>query len=209
MLLHWFPLADKAVEPTPSLPSPESLSCTPQSLSHDMSKWGQSLKPNANDVIPHHILLSQHDNVLYHPATHECIAIPTHLHSLEHYLEITCRLDEPVGDYTDPFSAAPVTMYQFLAIWMKFVPAQYHSTYFLHDEVQQKWSVDGELIITILTALERLQHVITDVIGIVGEEPHCFVIDQDSKLTEQLCVGVMPSCYLFCVCFVQVSVYDC
>jgi hypothetical protein len=95
-------------------------------------------------------------------------------------------LDKPVGDYTDPFSAAPVTTYQFLAIWTKFTPAQYHSTYFLHDEVQQKWSVDRELIITILTALERLQHVITDIIGIVGEEHHHFVIDQDSKLTEQL-----------------------
>jgi hypothetical protein len=47
---------------------------------------------------------------------HECIAIPPCLCSLEHYLEITCRLDEPVDNYTDPFSAAPITTYQFLAI---------------------------------------------------------------------------------------------
>jgi hypothetical protein len=96
------------------------------------------------------------------------------------------RLDEPVGDYTDLFSVAPVTMYQFLIIWTKFAPAQYHSAYFLFDEAQQKWSVDRELIVTILTALERLQHIIMDVIGIVGEEPHHFVIDCDLKLTEQL-----------------------
>jgi hypothetical protein len=157
-----------------------------QSPSCNMSKQGQASRPNANDAVLHHIPSSQHDDVLYHPTTHECIAIPPHLFSLECYLEIMHRLDKPVGDYTDLFSVAPVTMYQFLIVWTKFAPAQYHSPYFLFNEAQQKWSVDRELIVTILMALERLQHVIMDVIGIVGEESHRFVTDHDLKLTEQL-----------------------
>ncbi|KAF9514369.1 hypothetical protein BS47DRAFT_1361750 [Hydnum rufescens UP504] len=187
-LLHWFPLADKAVEPIPTPRTPSTLPSplyTHESLS-TMGRRSKSLKLNLHMRIAHHVPSSDHKDVLYHPATHECVAIPPQLRSLAWYLEIVKRLNELVGDYTDPFSSAPITMFQFISIWTKFAPAQYHTSYFLFEEDQQEWYVDWELLITIQTALERLQNVITDVIAIVGEEPHTFVIDRDSKLTEQL-----------------------
>ncbi|KAF9514807.1 hypothetical protein BS47DRAFT_1392068 [Hydnum rufescens UP504] len=176
-LLHWFPLADKAVEPIPTPHTPSTLPSplyTHESLS-TMGRRLKSLKLNLHMRIAHHVPSSDHEDVLYHPAMHE-----------SRYLEIVKRLDEPVGDYTDPFSSTPVTTFQFISIWMKFTPAQYHTSYFLFEEDQQEWYVDRELLIMIQTALERLQNVITNVVAIVGEEPHTFVIDRDSKLTEQL-----------------------
>ncbi|KAF9506045.1 hypothetical protein BS47DRAFT_1399836 [Hydnum rufescens UP504] len=71
-------------------------------------------------------------------------------------------------------------------VWTKFAPAQYSTSYFLFEEDRREWFVDKELLITIQTALERLQNVISDVIAIVGEEEHRFVIDREGKLTEQL-----------------------
>jgi hypothetical protein len=76
--------------------------------------------------------------------------------------------------------------YQFLMVWTKFTPAQYNMSYFIYKEDNQEWFVDKELLITIQTALERLQNIISDIIAIVGEENHHFVIDHESKLTEQL-----------------------
>ena len=46
--------------------------------------------------------------------------------------------------------------------------------------------MDKELIVIVQTALEKLQAVITDVIAIVGNEKHEFIVDRDAKLTEQL-----------------------
>jgi hypothetical protein len=86
----------------------------------------------------------------------------------------------------DPFSEAPVMTYQFLMVWMKFAPTQYNMSYFLYEEDNQEWFVDRELLITIQTALERLQNTISDIIAIVGEEKHRFVIDCEGKLTKQL-----------------------
>jgi hypothetical protein len=86
----------------------------------------------------------------------------------------------------DPFSEAPVMTYQFHMVWMKFAPAQYNMLYFLYKEDNQEWFVDRELLITIQTALERLQNAISDIIAIVGEEKHQFVIDHEGKLTKQL-----------------------
>ncbi|KAF9505142.1 hypothetical protein BS47DRAFT_1368292 [Hydnum rufescens UP504] len=122
-----------------------------------MSKWAKTPKLNPHMAIPHHILLSQHDDVLYHATTHEY-----------------------------PFSAAPVTTYQFLMVWTKFAPAQYNSTYFMYDEELQEWHMDRELLITVQTGIERLQNVISDIIAIVGNEDHHFVIDCEGKLAEQL-----------------------
>jgi hypothetical protein len=72
----------------------------------------------------------------------------------------------------DPFSEVPVMTYQFLMVWTKFAPAQYNTSYFLYEEDKQEWFMDRELLITIQTALERLQNAISDVIAIVGEEKH-------------------------------------
>jgi hypothetical protein len=86
----------------------------------------------------------------------------------------------------DPFSEAPVMTYQFLMVWTKISPAQYNMLYFLYKEDNQEWFMDRELLITIQTALERLQNTISDGIAIVGEENHRFVIDCEGKLTKQL-----------------------
>jgi hypothetical protein len=72
----------------------------------------------------------------------------------------------------DPFSEAPVITYQFHMVWTKFAPAQYNTSYFLYKEDNQEWFMDRELLITIQTALERLQNTISDIIAIVGEEKH-------------------------------------
>jgi hypothetical protein len=151
-----------------------------------MIRWVKLPKPNPHDKIPHSIPSSHHDDVLYHAGMHECLVIPLHLHSIEHYHEITQQLDEPVGEYMDPFSEVPVMTYQFLMVWTRFTPAQYNTSYFLYEEDNQEWFVDRELLITIQMALERLQNAISDVIAIVGEEKHWFVIDCEGKLTEQL-----------------------
>ncbi|KAF9507840.1 hypothetical protein BS47DRAFT_1398303 [Hydnum rufescens UP504] len=164
-LLHWFPLANevvKSISPTTSRNSQLTLCLPPLSL--EMSKRAKTPKLNPHMAIPHHILSSQHDDVLYHATTHEC----------------------PVNEYTDPFSAAPVTTYQFLMVWTKFAPAQYNSTYFMYDKEQQEWHMDRELLITVQTGIERLQNVISDIIAIVGNEDHRFVIDREGKLAEQL-----------------------
>ncbi|KAF9511898.1 hypothetical protein BS47DRAFT_1363538 [Hydnum rufescens UP504] len=162
VLLHWFPLADKAVEPIP-------MPCTPSSLpsplyTHEslliMGCWSKSLKPNLHMRIAHHVPSLDHEDVLYHPAMHECIAIPPQLWSLAWYLKIIKRLDKLVGDYIDPFLSALVTTFQFISIWTKFAPAQYHTSYFLFEEDQQECNSRGRA--------------------------HTFVIDWDSKLTEQL-----------------------
>ncbi|KAF9513224.1 hypothetical protein BS47DRAFT_1393474 [Hydnum rufescens UP504] len=71
-------------------------------------------------------------------------------------------------------------------VWMKFAPAQYNSTYFMYDEELQEWHMDWELLITVQTGIKRLQNVISDIIAIVGNEDHCFVIDCKGKLAEQL-----------------------
>ncbi|KAF9503320.1 hypothetical protein BS47DRAFT_1356309, partial [Hydnum rufescens UP504] len=54
-----------------------------------MSKRVKTPKLNLHMAIPHHVPLSQHDDVLYHATTHECVAIPPWLCSMEHYREIT------------------------------------------------------------------------------------------------------------------------
>ncbi|KAF9504079.1 hypothetical protein BS47DRAFT_1369051 [Hydnum rufescens UP504] len=157
-ILHWFPLADEVVEPTsPSTSHNSQSTLCPPSLSHEMSKRVKTPKLNPHMAIPHHVLSSQHDDVLYHATTHE-------------YL----------------FSSAPITTYQFLMVWMKFAPAQYNTTYFVYEEELQEWHMDQELLITVQTGIERLQNVISDIITIVGSEDHRFVIDCEGKLAEQL-----------------------
>ncbi|KAF9503760.1 hypothetical protein BS47DRAFT_1402081 [Hydnum rufescens UP504] len=86
----------------------------------------------------------------------------------------------------DLFLAAPVTTYQFLMVWTKFAPARYNSMYFMYDEELQEWHMDRELLIMVQMGIERLQNVISDVIAIVGNEDHRFVIDHEGKLAEQL-----------------------
>lgn len=141
---------------------------------------------NKHMDIPHYTPSSQHDDVTYHPLTRECVFIPQRLRSPERFREITQGLDEPVGEFTDPFTDTPITTYQFLSVWTKFAPAQYHTSYFLRDANTDEWYMDKELIITVQTALEKLQAVITDVIAVVGEERYPFMIDREGKLSEQL-----------------------
>ncbi|KAF9520683.1 hypothetical protein BS47DRAFT_1387278 [Hydnum rufescens UP504] len=71
-------------------------------------------------------------------------------------------------------------------VWTKFAPAQYNSTYFMYNKELQEWHMDRELLIMVQTGIERLQNVISDVIAIVGNEDHRFVIDREGKLAEQL-----------------------
>ncbi|KAF9512679.1 hypothetical protein BS47DRAFT_1345112, partial [Hydnum rufescens UP504] len=53
-----------------------------------MSKRVKTPKLNLHMAIPHHVPSSQHDDVLYHATTHECVAIPPRLRSMERYREI-------------------------------------------------------------------------------------------------------------------------
>jgi hypothetical protein len=151
-----------------------------------MPKREKTPKFNPHMNIPHHIPSSQHDDVTYHPTTLECTFIPPRLRSPARYGELVRRLDQPVSDYIDPFTDTPVTVYQFLSVWTRFAPAEYHSSYFLREESEPRWFVDRELLVMVQTALENLQGIITDVIAIVGEEKYKFVIDRDARLTEQL-----------------------
>ncbi|KAF9513202.1 hypothetical protein BS47DRAFT_1362642 [Hydnum rufescens UP504] len=159
MLLHWFPLADKVVKPTSPSTSHNSQStlCLPP-LHPIMSKRVRRPRQNPHMAIPHYVPLSQHEDVLYHATMHECVAIPPRLHLMERYQEVTQCLDKPVNEYTNPFSSAPITTYQFLMVWMKFTPAQYNQTYFVYNEEQQEWHMDRELLITVQTGIERLQN---------------------------------------------------
>ncbi|KAF9513225.1 hypothetical protein BS47DRAFT_1344443 [Hydnum rufescens UP504] len=50
-----------------------------------MSKWVKTPKLNLHMVIPHHVPSSQHNDVLYHATTYECVAIPPRLCLMEHY----------------------------------------------------------------------------------------------------------------------------
>ncbi|KAF9506864.1 hypothetical protein BS47DRAFT_1367032 [Hydnum rufescens UP504] len=186
-ILHWFPLADEVVEPTSPSTSHNSQStlCLPP-LHPIMSKHMRMPRQNPHMAIPHYVPSSQHEDILYHATTHECVAIPPRLCSMECYREVTQCLDKLVNQYTDPFSSAPITTYQFLMVWTKFAPTQYNQMYFIYDEEQREWHMDRELLITVQTGIERLQNVISDVIAIVGEEDHRFVIDCEGKLTEQL-----------------------
>ncbi|KAF9504984.1 hypothetical protein BS47DRAFT_1368399 [Hydnum rufescens UP504] len=122
---------DEAVEPTSPSTSHNSQStlCLPP-LHPIMSKCVRMPRQNPHMAIPHYVPSSQHEDILYHATTHECVAIPPRLRSMECYQEVTQRLDELVNKYTDPFSSAPITTYQFLMVWTKFAPAQYNQTYF-------------------------------------------------------------------------------
>ncbi|KAF9504026.1 hypothetical protein BS47DRAFT_1369085 [Hydnum rufescens UP504] len=151
--------ADEAVKPTSPSTSHNSQStlCLPP-LHPIMSKCMKMPRQNPHMAIPHYVPSSQHEDVLYHATMHKCVAIPPRLHSMECYQEVTQRLDKPVNEYTDPFSSAPVTTYQFLMVWTKFAPAQYNQTYFVYDEEQREWHMDRELLITVQTGIERLQN---------------------------------------------------
>ncbi|KAF9508708.1 hypothetical protein BS47DRAFT_1365788 [Hydnum rufescens UP504] len=123
-----------------------------------MSKCVRMPRQDPHMAIPHYVPSSQHEDILYHTTMHKCIAIPPRLCSMERYQEVTQCLDELVNKYTNPFSSAPITTYQFLMVWMKFAPAQYNQTYFIYDEEQQEWHMDRELLITMQMGIERLQN---------------------------------------------------
>ncbi|KAF9508483.1 hypothetical protein BS47DRAFT_1397794 [Hydnum rufescens UP504] len=116
-ILHWFPLADEVVEPTSPSTSHNSQStlCLPP-LHPIMSKCVKTPRQNPHMAIPHYVPSSQHEDILYHATTHECVAIPPRLHLMECYREVTQCLDKLVNEYTDPFLSAPITTYQFLMI---------------------------------------------------------------------------------------------
>ncbi|KAF9518830.1 hypothetical protein BS47DRAFT_1388764 [Hydnum rufescens UP504] len=121
VILHWFPLADEAVEPTSPSTSHNSQStlCLPP-LHPIMSKLHEDAQAEPS-----------HGNPSLCP-------FPSHLGyvRMECYREVTQCLDKPVNEYTNPFLSAPVTTYQFLMVWTKFAPAQYNQTYFVYDEEQ-------------------------------------------------------------------------
>ncbi|KAF9503542.1 hypothetical protein BS47DRAFT_1369458 [Hydnum rufescens UP504] len=120
--LHWFPLANKAVKPTLSLPSASS-------PVYSTRKWRLS-QPRSSSLS---FSTPSQETVLYHPSTHECIFIPPHLHSPHQFLEILRHLDQPRDEYSPFSSGAPLTTYQFLVTWASPTLRECPS-YFLFDE---------------------------------------------------------------------------
>ncbi|KAF9509187.1 hypothetical protein BS47DRAFT_1365454 [Hydnum rufescens UP504] len=174
--LHWFPLADKVVEPTLSLPSTSS-------PVYSMRKWrpSQARSSSLSFSTP------SQETVLYHPSTHKCIFIPPHLCSPHQFLEILRHLDQPRDEYP-PFSSGPPLMtYQFLVTWACPMPRECpSSSYFLFDEDLGGWYMDRRWMVAVQLALEKLQAVIRDTLALVGADAPGFLIDHNLELSEKL-----------------------
>jgi hypothetical protein len=91
-----------------------------------------------------------------------------------------------MGEYSALSSGPLLTAYQLLAIWMKFTPVEYPTSYFLVSEDWDGWYMNWELLVSVQMALERLQAVITDVLALVGGKSSKFIIDHDLELSEKL-----------------------
>ncbi|KAF9503233.1 hypothetical protein BS47DRAFT_1402606 [Hydnum rufescens UP504] len=174
--LHWFPLADKAVEPTSSPPSTSS-------PVYPIRKWRPS-QPRSSSLS---FSPPSHETVLYHPSTRECIFIPPHLHSPHQFQEILKHLEQPRDEYSPlSFSGPLLTTYQFLVAWTKFLPRECPPSYFLLDEDLGGWYMDRRLMVAIQLALEKLQAVIRDILALVGDNGPDFQIDHGLELSEKL-----------------------
>ncbi|KAF9515490.1 hypothetical protein BS47DRAFT_1447965 [Hydnum rufescens UP504] len=172
--LHWFPLADKAVKPTLSLPSTSS-------PVYSTRKWMLS-QPRRSSLS---FSTPSQETVLYHPSTHKCIFIPPHLCSPHQFLEILRHLDQPRDEYS-PFSPGPpLTTYQFLVTWASPMLRECPS-YFLFDEDLGGWYMDRRWMVAVQLALEKLQAVIRDTLALVGADAPGFLIDPNLELSEKL-----------------------
>ncbi|KAF9514654.1 hypothetical protein BS47DRAFT_1361524 [Hydnum rufescens UP504] len=173
-LLHWFPLADKVVEPTLSLPSTSS-------PVYSTRKWKLS-QPRSSSLS---FSTPSQETVLYHPSTCECIFIPPHLHSPHQFLEILRHLDQPRDEYSPSSSGAPLMTYQFLVTWASPMLRECPS-YFLFDEDLGGWYMDRRWMVAVQLALEKLQAVVRDTLALVGADSPGFLIDHNLELSEKL-----------------------
>ncbi|KAF9518039.1 hypothetical protein BS47DRAFT_1359086 [Hydnum rufescens UP504] len=154
--LHWFPLADKVVEPTLSLPSTSS-------PVYSTRKWRLS-QPRSSSLS---FSTPSQETVLYHPSTHECIFIPPHLFSPQQFLEILRHLDQPRDEYSPFSSGAPLMTYQFLVTWASPMLRECPS-YFLFDENLGGWYMDRRWMVAVQLALEKLQAVVRDTLALLA-----------------------------------------
>ncbi|KAF9511122.1 hypothetical protein BS47DRAFT_1364071 [Hydnum rufescens UP504] len=174
-LLHWFPLADKVVEPTLSPPSTSS-------AVYSIRKW----RPSQPRSSPLSFSAPSQEIVIYHPTTHECTFIPSHLCSPHQFQEILRHLDQPRDEYSPFSSGPPLTTYQFLVTWASPIPRECPSSYFLFDEDLGGWYMDRRLMVAVQLALEKLQAVIRDTMALVGTDGPEFQIDCGLELSEKL-----------------------
>jgi hypothetical protein len=122
----------------------------------------------------------------FNRTTGECTFLPAAARAPQSVQALLERLEDPVGSYVDPFTDSPITIFQFLSIWTKFAPVDYHTSYFVQSEVDQSWSLEPELLGTIRFALVVLQSVVSEIIMLVGDEARPFYIEQNNKYSTSL-----------------------
>ncbi|KAF9516149.1 hypothetical protein BS47DRAFT_1360544 [Hydnum rufescens UP504] len=166
---------DKVVEPTLSPPSTSS-------AVYSIRKW----RPSQPRSSPLSFSAPSQDTVTYHPTTHECTFIPSHLCSPHQFQEIVRHLDQCRDEYSPLSSGPPLTTYQFLVTWASPILRECPSSYFLSDEDLGGWYMDRRWMVAVQLALEKLQAVIRDTLSLVSTDGPGFLIDLYLELSEKL-----------------------